>query len=157
MRKMTISEIVHGLEMSNWATICTVTPHNTPYAVEATYFYTGDEMGFMINPNGTTARNLSGNPDVQLKVTLADPTLEQWAGISCFGSAFFETDTTAIRDGWKRLGIVMNADYGRVAEKFCRQGRPSPFLRVPIDRMTGRCSAAARETFQFASLGTTVI
>jgi nitroimidazol reductase NimA-like FMN-containing flavoprotein (pyridoxamine 5'-phosphate oxidase superfamily) len=152
MRKMTHEEIHRGLSYGRWATICTVSAQSTPYAVEATYFTFEDGIGFMINPRGTTARNLCENPNVLIKVTLADSALDCWAGISCFGRGEFETNREAIRDGWAMLGQVMRQDYSKAAQRFCSKETASPFLRVNIKKLTGRCSAAPGQALSFAAM-----
>ncbi len=149
MRKMTQEEINQALKQGKWATICSVTPEKSPYAIEATYFLCEEKIGFMINPKGTTAANVSVNPNVLMKITFTNKNLSIWAGISCFGTGSFVKDKEEILQGWKNLGDIMQTDYSKVAEKFCINPDRSPFFRVKIDSMTGRCSAKHDESFDF--------
>ncbi|WP_181552799.1 pyridoxamine 5'-phosphate oxidase family protein [Desulfosalsimonas propionicica] len=150
MRKMIEPEIRQALSLWKWATICTVSPGRMPYAIEATYFMADDsQMNFMINPRGTTVRNIQKNPHVLVKVTLADPSLSRWAGVSVFGIARMERSPAKIRRGWALLGQVMNADYREAAEKFVRTPEKSPLFIVDIREMTGRCSAGPGSGIDF--------
>lgn len=150
MRKMIEPEIRQSLKLRKWATICTVSPGQMPYAIEATYFMPDDRhMNFMINPRGTTVRNIQKNPHVLVKVTLTDPSLSRWAGISVFGKAAMARSTEKIRHGWALLGQVMNADYSDAAERFARAPEKSPLFVVEIREMTGRCSAGPGDGFDF--------
>ncbi len=142
MRNLTENEIETIVKRSKWATICTVTPKGEPYAIEATYFIDGSSLGFMINPRGTTMRNLSENAALVLKITVADDTLLSWAGVSLFGIGRNVADLDLVRKGWRRLEDVMKADYSLAAEKFTASGRPSPYLRCSVLRCSGRCSNA---------------
>ncbi len=149
MRKMTQKEMKAALEQGKWATICSVTPEKSPYAIEATYFLYEENIGLMINPKGTTAANISVNPRVLVKITFANKNMSGWAGISCFGTGSFIKNKEEILQGWKKLGNIMQTDYSKVAEKFCINPDRSPFFRVRIDSMTGRCSAKPSESFNF--------
>jgi len=46
MRKMTQEEINQALKQGKWATICSVTPEKSPYAIEATYFLYEKNIGY---------------------------------------------------------------------------------------------------------------
>jgi len=46
----------------------------------------------MVNPKGTTAANVSVNPNVMVKITFTNKNLSRWAGISCFGTGSFIKD-----------------------------------------------------------------
>jgi nitroimidazol reductase NimA-like FMN-containing flavoprotein (pyridoxamine 5'-phosphate oxidase superfamily) len=145
MREMTDEEIGYVLNHAKWGTICTVTPENRPYAVEATPYRDGGDICFMINPGGGTRRNLCQNPHVLVKMTLASRNLSWWAGVSCMGTARFDDDPDAILRGFQRLGRVMGADYTAAGEKHSRSPDTSPLLRVTTETRTGRCSAAPGE------------
>lgn len=150
MRKMIEPEIRQALQLQKWATICTVSPFQIPYAIEATYFMPDDgQIKFMINPRGTTVRNIQKNPQVLVKVTLTDLSLSRWAGVSVFGKARMEQSPEKIRRGWAVLGQVMNADYREAAEKFVRTQEKSPLFAVEIREMTGRCSAGPGSEIDF--------
>jgi len=163
VREMTDAEMRALVARVRWATICTVSPGGEPYAVEATPYREGDEVCFMINPRGTTWRNLcgaghdaglahgrgagqdgadapSGGGRVLLKFTLTNRTLTWWAGVSCYGKGRFDSDPQAIRRGFRLLGDVMTSDYSGVGEQFAATPGRSPLLRVRVERMTGRCS-----------------
>jgi len=58
MRAMTPAEIMQVIERVRWAVICTVCPDSSPYAIEATPYRDAEDLCFMINPRGTTRRNL---------------------------------------------------------------------------------------------------
>ena len=149
MRKMTQEEINQALKQGKWATICSVTPEKNPYAIEATYFLYEENIGFMINPKGTTAANVSVNPGVLVKITFTNKNLSRWAGISCFGTGSFIKKKEEILQGWEKLGAIMQIDYSRIAKKFCTNPGRSPFFRIQVDSMTGRCSAKPSESFDF--------
>ncbi|MFP4533164.1 MAG: pyridoxamine 5'-phosphate oxidase family protein [Desulfobacterales bacterium] len=143
-------EIRQALNLRKWATICTVDANQMPYAVEATYFMPdAGQMNFMINPRGTTVRNIQKNQHVLVKVTLTDPSLSRWAGISVFGKALMERSPEKIRHGWALLGQVMDADYSDAAERFARTPEKSPLFVVEIREMTGRCSAGPGDGIDF--------
>lgn len=140
MRKMTKSEINKLVENFNWATICTVGPDGMPYAIEATYFIDGENIGFMINPRGTTIQNLVHNSNLLLKITQTSEDLSKWAGVSLFGQGQNVTEPSEIKKGWDLLGKVMNTDYSSAAEKFSVSNRKSPYIYCRISQSTGRCS-----------------
>lgn len=139
MRKMTSEEMDNVIHSVKWASICTVKPDGTPYAIEATPFHDDGKIGFMINPRGTTASNLRDNPSVLLKFTLATPDLSDWKGVSCMGKGSFSRDKEAIERGWNLLGEVMNADYSKIGERFGLSPEKSPLFLVVVENITGRC------------------
>jgi sugar/nucleoside kinase (ribokinase family) len=140
MRALTPEEIAQVIERVRWAVICTVCPDSSPYAVEATPYHDGETMCFMINPRGTTWRNLQKNQHVLVKLTITSPCLSFWAGISCVGIGRFDSDPQAIRDGFAVLGRSLGADYSAAGEKYARTPERSPLLRVTISGRSGRCS-----------------
>ena len=140
MRSMTASEIDKTIRSCMWATICTVTSEGKPFAIEATPFFDGEKICFMINPRGSTARNIQKNTDVLLKFTQTNSDLSKWFGVSCFGQGFFAGKAEDIRRGWKLLGRVMKTDYGKAAEKFSSNPERSPLFCVKVEKMTGRCN-----------------
>jgi hypothetical protein len=81
MRAMTESEIDKLVLESKWATIITVSPDGSPYAIEATPFELDGDVCFMINPNGTTKKNVDHSERVLLKYTMTDKELRGWAKI----------------------------------------------------------------------------
>lgn len=141
MRAMTDTEIQAVLDQARWGTICTVSPDHTPYAVEATPYWDGGDICFMINPRGLTRRNLEQNPNVLVKLTLTGPNLDWWAGVSCMGTGRFDHSPREILKGFGLLGKVMNTDYSRAGQKFAKTPDRSPLLRITIHGRTGRCSA----------------
>ena len=145
MRNMTASEMKKTVKSCMWASICTVTPEDKPYAIEATPFFDVNKICFMINPRGTTARNIQSNPNVLLKFTQTSPDLSNWLGVSCFGRGLFMRDKEDIRRGWELLGRVMKTDYSKAAEKFSANPERSPLFCVKVEKMTGRSSAKAAE------------
>ena len=104
MRKMTASEMEKAVRSCRWASICTVMPEGKPYAIEATPFFDGDRICFMINPHGVTAHNIQSNPNVLLKFTQTNPDLSNWLGVSCFGRGALYTRergyTTRVETSW---------------------------------------------------------
>jgi len=146
MREMTAEEILHVMNRAKWGTICTVSPENTPYAIEATPYRDSGDICFMINPRGETSRNLRHNPNVLIKLTLANRDLSFWAGVSCTGTAAFDSDVEAIVRGFRLLGKVVGVDFASVGERHVRNPARSPLLRVSIRKRTGRCSAMPGET-----------
>ncbi len=141
MRAMTPDEIQAVIGSTKWATICTVSPEGMPYAIEATPFSYHSHLCFMVNPRGSTWRNLQSNPNVLLKFTRAADNLSWWAGVSCFGTGCFDSDPEAIRSGFVLLGGIMQADYAAAGERFSLNPKRSPMLRVTVAAATGRCSA----------------
>ncbi len=150
MRKMTPEENQAVIDHLAWASICTVSPEGCPYAIEATPFrLEPDCIGFMINPRGTTQKNLLGRPDVLVKYTYASPDLTDWAGVSCFGTASFCEDQERIALGWKLLGEVLGTDYSKAAERFATGKMASPLCEIRVTEITGRCSARPKEIMPF--------
>jgi len=145
MRKMTASEMEKVVKSCMWAAICTVTPEGKPYAIEATPFFDGDRICFMINPRGSTAHNIQKNTDVLLKFTQTSPDLSNWLGVSCFGQGFFVRKVKDIRRGWELLGRVMKTNYSMAAEKYSANPERSPLFCVKVAKITGRSSAKAGE------------
>jgi hypothetical protein len=146
---MTENEIDKLVSDSNWATIITVNPDGSPYAIEATPFDLEGEVCFMINPNGTTKKNIENSKAVLLKYTLAGKDLTVWAGVSLMGTGGFVHDPERISKGWDRLGKVMGADYSEVSLKFVKNPERSPLFAVKVREKTGRCSAKAGEAFEY--------
>ncbi len=150
MRKMTSEEMQEVITHQHWASICTVSPEGQPYAIEATPFMLEpDCIGFMINPRGTTKKNLMERPDVLIKYTYSSPDLMDWAGVSCFGKGEFCQDSETIAKGWELLGEIMKTDYSRMAERFAKGSLPSPLFLARITETTGKCSAKPKEEMNF--------
>ena len=141
MRKMTDEEIQKTIDSLNWATICSVTAEGHPYAIEATPFYAGEEICFMINPRGGTWKNIQHHRRVIIKYTFASPDLKLWAGVSCYGQGRFVDDVENMIKGWQLLGGVMGCDYSAAADKFARIKDRSPMFAVRVESRTGRCNA----------------
>lgn len=150
MRNMTVSEMEKAVRSCMWASICTVTPEGKPYAIEATPFFDGDRICFMINTRGITAHNIQSNPNVLLKFTQTSLDLSSWLGVSCFGQGLFIREKDDICRGWKLLGLVMKTDYSKAAEKFSANPERSPLFCVKVEKMTGRSSAKAGKILEFA-------
>ena len=93
-----------------------------------------------------------GEGRVLLKFTLTNRALTWWAGVSCHGTGRFDTDPQAIRRGFRLLGEVMGSDYSGAGERFAATPGNSPLLRVRVERMTGRCSAAEGEALFGATM-----
>lgn len=150
MRRMTSEESLLALYQGTWASICTVDHDRKPYAIEATYFLSvKDRIGFMINPKGTTIKNIRTNPNVLLKITQASKDLAYWLGVSFRGTGRVVTDKNQMRQGWEKLGKVMSTDYSRAAEKFCNSDKASPFLEIQMEQMTGQCSHGKNEDIDY--------
>lgn len=154
MRKMTEQEIRKMIDACNWATICTVSPEQKPYAIEATPFPLEGDVGFMLNPHGGTRKNIQANKNVLLKYTYTVPDLSAWAGVSCFGQGEFVTDPDVMRRGWESLGEIMNEDLSKAADRFCANPERSPMLLVRVGEMTGQCSAKHDEAMHFPTRAT---
>ncbi|MDR1083480.1 MAG: hypothetical protein LBP22_01170 [Deltaproteobacteria bacterium] len=140
MRALTQEEILKVVKKNIWATIITVRSDGVPYAIEATPFETETETCFMINPNGTTARNLKTSDHVLLKYTMASGDLEEWIGISCLGTGRFVHEKDEIVEGWRLLGLVLGLDFSSAADRFAKTPERSPMLAVKVHQRTGRCS-----------------
>ncbi|MDR2443588.1 MAG: hypothetical protein LBE31_08725 [Deltaproteobacteria bacterium] len=140
---MNESEIDKAVSSLKWASIMTVREDGRPYAIEATPFMMDGQICFMINPNGTTKKNLDHADKVLLKFTATSKDLDHWLGVSCQGTGKFIRDSKTIGEGWALLGKVMGADYTKAAEKFMATPERSPMLAVSITEKTGRCSASA--------------
>lgn len=152
MRPMTHEEAQTVIRRCKWATICTVSENGAPYAVEATPFYMEGRHCFMINPRGGTWKNVRGGSRVLLKYTLTTDDLDFWAGVSCSGTGEFVLDSEALRQGWRRLGEVMGADYSEAARRFERLKDRSPLFCVRVEETTGRCSAPRGEAMRLPEL-----
>lgn len=150
MRRMTREEILFALNHGNWASICTVDLYNRPFAIEATYFLPAkDRIGFMINPRGTTLKNIRNNPNVFIKITYASNDLSCWLGASFWGIGKVETDRDEMKLGWAKLEKVMDTDYSRAIEKFSNPDKASPFLEIQVEQMTGQCSCGKNEDIDY--------
>ncbi|MDR1487655.1 MAG: hypothetical protein LBT62_06680 [Deltaproteobacteria bacterium] len=147
MRALTPKEIDETIDSLNWATIITVKPDGQPYAIEATPFFMDDKICFMINPKGTTKKNLDHSDHVLLKYTTVSQSLDKWCGISCFGRGGFVSEVTKIARGWELLGKVMGADYSAVSAKFVKHPENTPLLMVSVLEKTGRCNWKIGEIF----------
>ncbi|MGE4469044.1 MAG: hypothetical protein AB7D47_02790 [Desulfovibrio sp.] len=139
MRAMTPEEMERLVRSVPWASICVVEPEGCPYVIEATPFFMGKDICFMINPRGGVQRCVAQNNEVLLKFTSASSDLRSWAGVSCRGQGEFVEDEAARQEGWRLLGLVMGQDYSRAAGVLNKKGR-SPLFRVQVRSMTGRCN-----------------
>jgi nitroimidazol reductase NimA-like FMN-containing flavoprotein (pyridoxamine 5'-phosphate oxidase superfamily) len=123
-----------------WGTLCTAGPDGGPYAIEFSYFLMDDKICAMINPKGTTAKNLAKNPQVCFKVCLSDHLCEKFEALSCFGTGCFEQDRDKIALGWdlleERLGLNPGT-YSTVKERFKDPERASPLFVLTVEKMTG--------------------
>jgi len=146
MRRMTSKEIDLVLKQVKWATICTISPENLPYAIEATPYLENSDICFMVNPRGQTWKNLQINPSILIKATLADSFLAWWAGVSFAGAGHFDSNREAIQRGFQLLGKVTGSDYSAAGRKHAENAERSPLLRVSIREKTGRCSLAKNES-----------
>lgn len=149
MRKMTEQEMLEVISISNWVNICTVSPDNRPYAIEATPFPFDGHVAFMINPRGTTYRNLLTNKNLLLKYTYSKPDLSAWAGVSCYGEGEFIHDPDLIHRGWMEFGELLKWDLRKSADRFSKNPERSPMLLARISEMTGRCKAKPGEAMHF--------
>jgi len=145
MRKMTEQEMLDVIALSNWANICTVGADNRPYAIEATPFPFDGHVAFMINPRGTTYKNLKTNNNVLLKYTYSELDLSAWAGVSCYGVGEFINDPELIHRGWMEFGEMLDWDVEKAADRFSKNPERSPMFLVKITEMTGRCKAKVGE------------
>jgi hypothetical protein len=118
----------------NWATIVTVRPDGRPYAIEATPFLKDKRICFMINPSGTTKKNLDFSDKVLLKFTGASRDLRNWVGVSCQGRGSFIHDSKAIINGWFLLGNVLETDCSNEAALYAFQPENSPMLSVKVTK-----------------------
>lgn len=73
MGKMNQKEIKNFINGHRWATLCTVDPEGKPYAIEFTCFLMDDHVCGLINPRGTSAKNVKNNPNVCLKMCRMKP------------------------------------------------------------------------------------
>jgi nitroimidazol reductase NimA-like FMN-containing flavoprotein (pyridoxamine 5'-phosphate oxidase superfamily) len=145
MRPLSAEEIDVLARRAKWATIVTVRPDGRPYAVEATPFFDGESVCFMINPAGTTRRNLDRSDRVLLKITYSSRDLSLWAGVTLEGTGAFVLDPGAVARGWRLLGEATGEDYSAAAGKFARTPDRSPLFAVKVESVSGRCSARAGE------------
>ncbi|MDR1084760.1 MAG: pyridoxamine 5'-phosphate oxidase family protein [Deltaproteobacteria bacterium] len=141
MRPLTAEEIDLVMKNSRWATVITVQSDGRPYAIEATPFYPGSGVGFMINPRGGTWRNFLHHPFVCLKYTLTTPDLQDWLGISCHGTGEFVHDPDAISEGWKLLENVLGYECREKEAVWKKKPAKTPYLKIRLISKTGRCSA----------------
>jgi len=153
MRALTPEEIAQVIERVRWAVICTVCPDSSPYAIEATPYLDNGSMCCMINPRGTTWRNLQENQHVLVKLTLSSPCLSSWAGVSCVGTGIFDSDPQSIREGFTALGSVLGVDYSAAGEKYARTPERSPLLRMTFTGSSGRCSNMPGQPIDFRVFG----
>jgi nitroimidazol reductase NimA-like FMN-containing flavoprotein (pyridoxamine 5'-phosphate oxidase superfamily) len=93
------------MKRCTWGTLTTVDENCNPYAIEFTYFMMDGKICALINPNGTTAKNLEKNSNVCFKICLSDPMCKNFEAVSCFGKGFFEQDKEILGIAWDELDI----------------------------------------------------
>lgn len=149
MRKMTEPEMRALVASCNWATICTVSPEQKPYAIEATPFPLDNYVAFMINPRGTTCANIQANTNVLLKYNITEPDLAKWAAVSCYGKAKLIADRELLNRGIEQLAQLISPEMAAMAKKFCDRPKPAPLLLVTVTEMTGRCNVPKEALLPF--------
>lgn len=140
MFKMEEDQMKRLLERCAWGTLATTGPDGQPYAIEFTYFMMDGRICAMINPKGTTAKNISKNPKLCFKVCLSDPLCRKFEALSCFGTGSFEQDREIMKRGWDLLEKRLSYDpgtYSKAKEKFSDPELPSPLFKMTIENMTG--------------------
>jgi nitroimidazol reductase NimA-like FMN-containing flavoprotein (pyridoxamine 5'-phosphate oxidase superfamily) len=128
------------LERCAWGTLATIDMEGNPYAIEFTYFMMEGRICAMINPNGTTAKNLLKNPNSIFKVCLSDPLCRKFEAVSIYGKGKFEQDKEKVGKGWDMLEERLHykhGAYGKAKEKFTMPDSPSTLFVMTIEKMTG--------------------
>ena len=145
MRKMNQKEIKNLINRHRWATLCTVDPEGKPYAIEFTCFLMDDHVCGLINPRGTSAKNVKNNPNVCLKMCRTDGLCRQFQAVSCFGIGEFVDDRQTIARAWDLLESRLNLPEGTYKgqkEKFMDKRKKSPLFRMKPQKMTGVTSVS---------------
>jgi nitroimidazol reductase NimA-like FMN-containing flavoprotein (pyridoxamine 5'-phosphate oxidase superfamily) len=136
------------MKRCSWGTLATVSKDGSPYAIEFSYFMMDGKICALINPNGTTAKNLENNPRACFKVCLCDNLCKKFEAISCFGEGSFEQDRGKICLAWnlleQRLGLP-SGTYSKFKKKYSDPDKSSPLLTISVDRMTGVANHTNRE------------
>ncbi len=144
MRKMTSKEIKQFINAHTWATLCTVGAERQPYAVEFSYFMLNGCICGLIKPNGMTAKNISSNPNVCLKMCRTDESCRKFTAISVFGKGEFVQEEDGVIKGWdlleERLKLPKGA-YAKFKEKFINKANKYPMFRVKPAKITGVTTA----------------
>jgi len=144
MRDMKPEEIEEVLKRCEWGTLCTVDEEDKPYAIEYCFDYHDGAIWGVINPKGTSAKNLAQNSNVLFKV-IDYKKVDYWWAISCFGRAEFLRTFDDVEKGFKLIEKKLRLEEGRFdkyIEKFRNKPENSPTLRITIEKKTGRCEKA---------------
>lgn len=140
MRKIKASEIKDFINKHTWATLCTVDAGGNPYAIEFNYFLLDGYICGLIKPNGTTANNISNNPNICLKMCRTDESCRKFTAISVFGKGEFVQEEDGVIKGWdlleERLKLPKGT-YAKFKEKFMKKKNKYPMFRMKPERMTG--------------------
>ncbi|GEM_PF-2367460 len=140
MRKMSEKEIKIFINKHTWATLCTVDAGGRPYAIEFNYFLSDGYICGLIKPNGETAKNISKNPAVCLKMCRTDESCRNFTAVSCFGKAEFIKDDEGVLKGWDMLEERLKlpkGTYSNYKERFKKKKNKYPLFRMKADTMTG--------------------
>jgi hypothetical protein len=128
------------MKRCTWGTLTTVDENGNPYAIEFTYFMMDGKLCALINPNGTTAKNLENNSNVCFKICLSDSLSKKFEAVSCFGKGLFEQDKDKLSKAWNELEkriVKPKGTYKKFKEKFSDPEKSSPLFLMTIEKMTG--------------------
>lgn len=141
MFKLTQDDIKALIERHTWGTIVTVNDDGTPYAIECTFFLINGDICSLINPHGTTARNIARDNRVLFKVCESDALSRQYQAASYYGKAEYVQDKDVLSNAWDVLEQRLNLEpgtYGVHKAKFVDPTKKSPLFRLKIEKITGR-------------------
>jgi len=148
MRKITQKEIKDFVNQHTWTTLCTVDAEGKPYAIEFNYFLLDGYICGLIKPNGTTAKNISANPNICLKMCKTDDSCREFTAVSAFGKGEFVHDEEGVLKGWglleERLKLP-EGTYSKFKEKFMKKKNKYPYFRMKPEKMTGITSIKRKE------------
>lgn len=140
MRKMSQKEIKQFVDTHTWATLCTVGADGYPYAIEFSHFMLNGYICGLIKPSGLTAKNISNNPNICLKMCKTDDSCKNFTAVSIFGKGEFVHDDEGILNGWDLLEKKLKlpeGHYAKFKERFIKKKNKYPMFRMKPEKMTG--------------------
>lgn len=149
MFKMKQEDMLALIERRKWGTLCTVSDDGTPYAIEFSYFLIDGDICGMINPHGTTSRNIERDQRVLFKICESDDNCRAYQAVSVYGTAEYVQDRAVVSQAWdeleRQLGLEAGT-YGKFKAKFSDPALKSPLFRLRADRLTGRANWSEKDT-----------
>jgi nitroimidazol reductase NimA-like FMN-containing flavoprotein (pyridoxamine 5'-phosphate oxidase superfamily) len=143
MKAMTEKEIRQLIKEWTWGTLIAV-DDNKPYAIENTYGSDGKYIYCGSMPGGRMATCIKKNPNVVYKICNAEKDYREWKAVIVEGKAERLTKKEdmlyAMRLIAKKRGLPEN-HFDSIAEIMAEKAEESNCIRIPLDKVGGRCSS----------------